>query len=124
MRLTVCDHRLAVCSLDGNTAIPHWALQGSFFSVTRTAEELSVVCPESLVPEGVQAERGWRAMRVAGVIEFSVIGVLAGLTVPLAEAGISVFAVSTYDTDYVLVREPELGRAIEVLRRAGHTFDK
>lgn len=124
MRLTVCDQRLAVCRLDGATDIPDWALQGSFFPVTRSTDELSVVCLESLVPKGVRAEGGWRAMRVAGVIEFSVIGVLAGLTVPLAEAGVSVFAISTFDTDYLLVKEHDLGRAVEVLRNAGHVFER
>ncbi len=91
-----------------------------FFSLTRTGEELSVVCAENLVPVDVQAERGWRALRVAGVIDFSVGGVLATLAVPLAEAGISVFAISTYNTDYLLVKEHDLGRAIEVLRDADH----
>ena len=111
---------LAVCRLSGAEPIPSWAVQGAFFSITRTTEEFSVVCPDDLVPEGVRAERGWRAMRVAGVIDFSVIGVLAGLAVPLGAAGISVFAVSTYDTDYLLVKGDHLGRAVGALRSAGH----
>jgi hypothetical protein len=123
VRLTVLDHRLAVCGLDGAADLPGWAHQGNFFSITRGTDELSVVCLEGLVPEGVRAERGWRAMRVVGVIDFSVIGVLARLTVPLAEAGIGVFAVSTFDTDYLLVKEQDLGEAIEALRDAGHILD-
>ena len=79
-----------------------------------------VFCPENLVPVDVQAERGWRALRVAEVIDFSVTGVLAELTAPLAEGRISVFAFSTYNTDYLLVKEHDLGRAIEKLREAGH----
>ena len=124
IKLIVSDLPLAVCRLGGADRIPGWAFQGTFFSITRTAEELSVVCPENLVPVDVQAERGWLALRVAGVIDFSVTGVLAGLTAPLAEDTISVFAISTYDTDYVLVKEHDLGRAIEKLREAGHVLDR
>ncbi len=120
----VSDLPLAVCRLGGADPIPGWAVDGPFFSITRTAEELSIVCPENLVPVDVQAERGWRALRVAGVIDFSVIGVLAELTLPLAEARISVFAISTYDTDYLLVKEHDLARAIEMLREVGQILDK
>jgi hypothetical protein len=123
IKLIVSDFPIAVCRLDGREPIPSWAVRGSFFSITRTADELSVVCDDSLVPKGMLAERNWRALRVAGVIDFSVVGVLAGLTVPLAEAGISVFAISTYDTDYLLVRELDMARAIEVLRDAGYIID-
>jgi hypothetical protein len=111
IELIVSDLPVAVCRLGGADPVPGWAVQGAFFSITRTAEELSVVCPENLVPVDVQAERGWRALRVAGVIDFSVIGVLAELTLRLAEARISVFALSTYNTDYLLVKKHDLGRA-------------
>ncbi len=120
IKLIVSDLPLAVCSLGEADPIPGWAVQGVFFSITRSAEELSIVCPDNLVPVNVQAERGWRALRVAGMIDFSIVGVLAALAVPLAEAGISVFALSTYNTDYLLVKEHNLGRTIEVLRDAGH----
>jgi hypothetical protein len=95
-------------------------MRDGFFSVTRTGEELSVVCREVLVPEGIRAERGWRAIRVAGVLDLSEVGVLASLVVPLAGAGISLFALSTFDTDYLLVKEHDLGRAVEALVAAGH----
>jgi hypothetical protein len=95
-------------------------MRDGFFSITRTGEELSVVCREVLVPEGIRAERGWRAIRVAGVLDLSQVGVLASLAVPLAGAGISLFALSTFDTDYLLVKEQDLGRAVEVLVAAGH----
>ena len=118
-RLFVLVPRLAVCRLDPSTPLPYWAQGGSFLSVTRTSAELSVVCEDALVPEGTQAERGWRAFGVAGTLDFSLTGVLASLAVPLAEAGISVFAVSTFDTDYLLVREHSLSQALETLERAG-----
>jgi hypothetical protein len=74
------------------------------------------------VPEGIPCERGWRCLRVVGTIPFSVVGVLAALTTPLAEAGISVFAVSTFDTDYLLVKENHLAMALAVLGRQGYAI--
>ena len=95
-------------------------MQDGFFSITRAGEELSVVCREALVPEGIRAERSWRALRVAGVLDLSQVGVLASLASPLAEAGVSLFALSTFDTDYLLVQEQDLGRAVEALVAVGH----
>jgi hypothetical protein len=120
LALVVLGDRLAVCRLDRGDGVPGWATGGGFFSITRTHDELSVVCPEHLVPEGVRAERGWRAIRVEGPIPFSAVGVLASLARPLAGAGVSLFAVSTFDTDYVLVKEDELPRAIDILQASGH----
>jgi hypothetical protein len=120
LTLQVLRDTFAVCRLAGEVPVPDWATAGTFFSVTRTADELSVVCPEGAVPEGVRCERGWLCLRVAGVIELSAVGVLAALAAPLAQAGISVFAVSTFDTDYLLVRAKDLGAALDSLRAAGH----
>jgi uncharacterized protein len=120
--LLILDVGLAVCRLDPIAEIPAWVLRGEFFSITRTADELSVVCPEAVVPSGVRSEKGWRAIRVSGTIDFTVVGVLAGLAEPLAVAGISLFAVSTFDTDYLLVKVQDLDRAIEVLQASGHAF--
>jgi hypothetical protein len=102
--------------------MPPWATAGDLFSITRTADELSVVCRQEAVPEGIPCARGWRCLRVAGTIPFSVVGVLASLTAPLAEAGVSVFAISTFDTDYLLVKAADLEWAVDVLRRRGHTI--
>ena len=112
----------AVCKLHQAAALPAWATAGDFFSVTRTADELSVVCPQSAVPEGVPCERAWRCLRVAGTMPFSLVGVLAALVTPLAEAGVSVLALSTFDTDYLLVREQDFHKAAAVLRQAGHSI--
>jgi uncharacterized protein len=120
LELLIRDDRLAVCRLDPAHAIPSWATSDGFFSVTYTRDELSLVCPEDLVPEGVRAERGWRLLSVAGSIDFAVIGVLASLAVPLAEARVSLFAVSTFDTDHLLIKDHELGRAVEALTTYGH----
>src|ERR1700737_102801 len=118
----VVDGIVAVCRLEPDAPMPIWATAGDFFSITRTADELSIVCRQGAVPNGILSERAWRCLRVAGTIPFSVVGVLASLTAPLAEAGISVFAISTFDTDCLLVKEKDLTAAVDVLRRHGHTI--
>ena len=120
LRLAVLDDPLAVCRLDAASGVPSWALEDGFFSVTRTDEELSVVCREEAVPKDVRCEKGWRALRLEGPFEFSEVGVLASVAAPLAEADVSIFAVSTFDTDYVLVRDEQLDPAAGALRERGH----
>ena len=120
LQLLLLDDHLAVCKLEPEAEVPTWAVRGAFFSITRTHDELSVVCPEASVPVNVRAEKGWRCFRVAGAMDFSLVGVLASLTAPLAEAKLGIFAVSTFDTDYLLVKEQDMGRAIEALREYGH----
>jgi hypothetical protein len=120
LRLVLLDGTFAVCRLGPDVPIPTWAAGGPFVSVTRTATELSLVCSEEAVPEGVCCERDWRCLRVAGTLDLSLVGVLSSLLDPLAAAGVSVFVVSTFDTDYALVKQLDLERAVEVPRRAGH----
>jgi hypothetical protein len=109
--------------LAGDVSIPFWATDSSFVSITRTKDELSIVCSQEDVPEGIKCERDWCCLRVAGTLSFSAVGILAALTGPLAEAGISVFAISTFDTDYLLVKEKDFEEAVNALRRAGHTIE-
>ena len=111
---------LAVCRLKPDAPLPDWA-SGRFVSITRTPDELSIVCSQSVVPEEVMAERDWRYLRVAGVLDFSLVGVIARLTTVLAERDISVFVISTYDTDYFLVKEANLSAATGALQEAGYT---
>jgi hypothetical protein len=115
--------RLTVARLPGTAPVPAWADGTGFVSITRRQGELSIVCADERVPAEVRAERGWRALEVEGPIDFQVVGLLHGLTGPLAQAGISVFAVATFDTDVLLVREEALPRAVEVLRAAGVVVD-
>ena len=122
LRLFVLSQAFAICRLNPNETIPGWAYDGEVFSITRTADELSIVCEQINVLEGIQCEAGWRCLRVEGPLDFSLTGVLASLLVPLAEAAISIFSISTFDTDYLLVKEDRLARAIDVLSAHGHTI--
>jgi hypothetical protein len=121
MRLTLLRDRLAICRLPAEAAVPDWAMRGAVWSVTRTPDELSVVAPEPQVPAGVRAERGWQALRVEGPLPLTVVGVLAAIAASLAAAEINLFALSTFDTDYILVPEAKGAAAVECLVRAGHT---
>lgn len=120
MTLTKLPHELAVARLTADALIPDWALTSDFFAITRTEDELSVVCPQDNVPVGVQQARGWRALKVAGPLDFALTGILAGLAAPLAAASIPIFAISTFDTDYLLVPGTEFEQAIRVLQVTGH----
>ena len=117
---SVLGERLAVCRLDAGSAVPDWATAAPFSSITRTAGELSVVCPEERVPAGITCERGWRALKLEGPFEFGMIGLLSSVAVPLAESEVSVLAIATYETDYVLVQGSQLDLATEALRKRGH----
>ena len=111
---------LAVCRLEPQARVPVWAGQGAFSAVTRTPDELSLICPQASVPPGVLCEPDWRALKVAGPLGFSMVGVLAGIAGALARASISLFAVSTFDTDYILVKNADLSGAIAALERDGY----
>ncbi|HEX2103087.1 MAG TPA: ACT domain-containing protein [Solirubrobacteraceae bacterium] len=122
--LRVLPGALAVARLHPDEPPPAWAAPaGALHALVRTAGELSIVCADQAVPPGVRAERGFRAIAVAGPLDFGLTGVLAALAVPLAEAGVPIFAVSTYDTDHLLVRAARLDAAIAALRAAGHRVD-
>ena len=118
--LSVLPGRYAICRLEAADPVPPWAMQGTFFSVTRTSMELSIVCDMAAVPPGVRAEPDWRILAVQGPLDFGLTGIIAELAGHLAAAAISVFVVATYDTDYLLVRDAALSRAVAALRDAGH----
>jgi hypothetical protein len=115
MRIRLLPSTYAVCRLDPHEAVPVWP-RGEFISISRTPAELSIVCDASSAPDGVKAERDWRCFALEGPIPFEVVGVAARITKALADAKISVFFVSTYDTDYVLVRSSAVDAAITALR--------
>ena len=121
--LDVLPEELAIVRLPPDEEIPRW-LAGVFWSVSRTAKELSLVVEESLVPPDLHFAGGWKAMRVEGKLDFSEVGILAFLSGTLAEADISLFALSTFDTDYILVRHEDLERAGAALELAGATVHR
>lgn len=119
--LDVLPDTLAVCRLPPDAALPSWAAGPSpFTTISRTAEELSITARQGDVPAGVRCERDYRAIRVRGTLPPDLVGILLSIAQPLAAAGLSIFAISTYDTDYVLVKARDLTAALEALRSAGH----
>lgn len=112
--------QFAVCRLPANAAPPAWAVAGNFISITRTADELSIVCPLQDVPAEHRPEVPWVCFKLEGPFDFLQVGILASFIAPLAENGVPIFAISTYDTDYVLVREDLAGAALGALQEAGH----
>jgi hypothetical protein len=123
MQLRVLPDRYAVVRLHPGSELPPWVDAGPFRSVTRTDNEVSVVCRDRDVPDGESAERGWRVLELKGPLEFSLAGVVASLVVPLAEAEIPIFVISSFETDYVLVRESDLEIASDALGAAGHAVE-
>lgn len=124
LELSLLPQRFAISRLASNAPLPGWATQGAFYSVTRTADELSIVAEESFVPAGTLSETGWRILTVHGPFELSELGVLASLTAPLSAAGVSLFVISTFETDYLLVTQEQLASAIVALDRAGHSVHR
>ena len=120
--LTLLPERYAISRLAPTAPIPEWATQGTLFSITRTADELSVVCELARVPSGAQSQPSWSILRVHGPFAMTEIGVLSALASPLAKAKLSLFAISTFDTDYLLVLSETLSAAIGALEQAGHTI--
>ena len=118
--LSVLPGTFTICRLAPGVDLPTWANTGSFCSITRTSEELSIVVTSESVPAGVQAEGAWRALKVAGPIPLFAVGILASIAESLARAGIRLFALSTFDTDYVLVAAERLEDARLALSQAGH----
>ena len=122
--LDVLPDTLAVCRLPPDAKVPAWASAPvPFLTISRTSEELSITTLQSAVPPGVRCERDYRALRVRGTLPPDLVGVLVSIAEPLAQAGLSIFAISTYDTDHVLVKARDLPAALAALRKAGHTVN-
>jgi hypothetical protein len=110
----------AICRLAAKSAVPDWALRGEFFAVTSTGDEVSIVCPEPQAPSGIRHEGGWACLKREGPFPFSETGILSSFLQPLAEHAVPILAVSTFDTDYVLVKHAWVERAVAALEEAGH----
>jgi len=120
LSLVILPERLAICRLSPKDPLPPSVVQAGFWSATRTQEELSVVVPEEAVSPDWRSEPGWRCLKVLGPLDFGLTGVVTSVAAPLAEAGVGVFILSTYDTDYFLLKEADLARAHRVLTEQGH----
>jgi uncharacterized protein len=123
VKLYTLDELYAIVRLEPDAELPGWLHGGHFWSVTRSDAELSIVCREEDVPADASAERGWCALELAGPLDFSLTGVVSALVVPLAEAEVPIFVLSTFETDYLLVRERDLERSVSALTAAGHAVD-
>jgi hypothetical protein len=122
LTLTVGAQRLAVCRLDAGAAVPRWFdAAGAPCALVRTEGELSLVAPQDNVPDDVRADRDWAVLAVEGPLDLALTGILSTLSGVLARAGVPIFALSTFDTDLVLVPAARRQDAVEALRRAGHT---
>ena len=110
----------AIARLAPDASVPDWATKGEFSSITRTADELSIVCSANNLPRDVNSQQHWICLKLEGPFPFSQTGVLLSFIEPLSSKGIPIFAVSTYDTDYVLIQEQFAGMALDRLQQAGH----
>ena len=140
MELLLRPELLSVCRLAPDAPWPQPPDDGSLFSATSSGPtsagdrvsgspgasrtERSLVCRQDLAPSGSRVESGWRALTLAGPLDFDLVGVMADLTAPLARSGVSVFVISTFDTDHVLVRDEDVDRAVDALAAAGHTVSR
>lgn len=115
LTLSLLPKKLGICHFDKDSAIPQWATESEFFSITKTGDELSIICLQEDIPGGVLSEKDWRAFKVEGPLGFSLTGIVSSLATPLANANISILYVSTYETDYLFVEERTFGRAVQIL---------
>lgn len=113
-----------VCKHNPLEQIPVWAFQSDFFSITKTSEELSIVCTQSSIPEYFSCERGWKILKIEGTLDFSLIGILSSISTILANQEISIFAISTFDTDYILVKENDVPKAVHALAANGYPVNE
>ena len=120
INLTVTDGLYSISKLPPDAIIPQWALDSAFSSITKTGDELSVVASSECTPIDMDADTGWRALKIEGVLDFSLTGIIAGISSRLAEASISVFVISTYNTDYVLIKKENLDKAVHTLKENGY----
>ncbi len=118
--ISVLKDDYKVCRLNAFDGIPEWVLDTPLSSITRTAEELSIVCPNQVAPEQFKCEQEWKCLKIHGPLGFDEVGIISNLTKVLADAKISVFVLSTFETDYILVKRMNLEKAAKVLADNGH----
>ncbi len=124
MNLIPLEGLFSICQLDPNSEVPAWAFESDFYSITRTPDELSIICNRLNIPKYLKCDSDWRVLKIDGTFPFDEIGILNAITMPLAEANISLLTVSTYDTDFILVKESHFEQAVRFLESAGHSLSR
>ena len=124
LQLSLLDRKYGICVFKNNTPIPEWVATASFCSITRTQKELTIVCPQNTIDSDCEYDADWRCFRIDGSFDLNQIGVISSLAAPLAQAGISIFVVSSYDTDYILIKDQKVEQAVAVLSDNGHFVTK
>ncbi|HAS43007.1 MAG TPA: ACT domain-containing protein [Microscillaceae bacterium] len=109
----------SLCRLEPEEGVPDWVYLSAFFSITKSKHELSIVCEEFLVPKGITVEESWRLLRITGTLDLSLTGITAKFSTPLAEAGINICVIATYDTDYLMVKSDKILETLHTLSKAG-----
>jgi hypothetical protein len=123
LTLSILRETFTICRLDKDAPVPDWVFQGNVYSVTRTKDELSIVCSQINVPKGIVCNKGWSCLKVKGPLDLSSTGIISSIAKTLEQEGISLFSISTYDTDYVMVKEKNLEKAILALTETGHRIE-
>ena len=124
LQLSLLKDKYGICTLPNTAPIPDWALTQSLASITRTEKELTIVCRREILPSQYQSDLNWRCFKIDGSFDLNQIGVIASISSPLADAGISIYVISTYDTDYFLIQEQNLEQTISVLSDIGHNITR
>lgn len=120
LTMKLVEGTYGVSRLEQGSAIPAWASQGGFFSIVKTEDELSIVCDVAVIPAGVTCEQPWKILKVQGPLDFALVGILSKISQVLADIAVSIFAISTYDTDYILMKEQDLQKAVTALESANY----
>jgi len=124
LQLSLLKYKYAICTLPNTAPIPDWALTETPVSITRTDKELTIVCAQDIIPLELQCDFNWQCFKIDGSFDLNQTGVISSISLPLADAGISIYVISTYDTDYFLVKDHNLQQAISTLSNSGHSFAK
>ncbi|MGL4773950.1 MAG: ACT domain-containing protein [Clostridium sp.] len=124
MKMEIYNGTYAVCRLENEDVLPTWIPTKNFYNITRTEEELSIVCFDKNIPSNVKCERDFKLLKIVGPLDFSLIGILSKISSALTEAKISLFAISTYDTDYIMIKKWDLEKGIEALNSVGIDVEK
>ena len=124
LQLSLLKDKYGICTLPNTAPIPDWALTQSLASITRTEKELTIVCRLEILPSQYQSGPNWRCFKIDGIFDLNQIGVISSISSPLADAGISIYVISTHDTDYFLIQEQNLEQTISTLSDIGHNITR